>query len=111
MFCVLYSAYKAEKRPGRGGGGGRGAARREVETDAGVAGGPAGRGGSGAAAARADTAAAPVDAHHARRYNDMAPKLVQYQPLSPLSFVRLVKTGIASVFRTESKSTLTISAH
>ncbi|CAG4990787.1 unnamed protein product [Colias eurytheme] len=67
-------AYKAEKRAGRG--------RREREGRGEVRG--EGRGGAvggagGAARARDDGAAAlalapPVDAHHARRYNDMAPK-------------------------------------
>ncbi|XP_073945708.1 LOW QUALITY PROTEIN: prominin-like protein [Choristoneura fumiferana] len=53
----LANAYKAEKRAGRegrrGGGAGRGGARDE---------------------ARAPVVAPPLDAHHARRYNDMAPK-------------------------------------
>lgn len=74
--CVLYSAYKAEKRSGRGGraregeaggGGASGAAR-------GVAAAPAAGGAGGAA--RAHDLAPPLDAHHARRYNDMAPKWV-----------------------------------
>ncbi|XP_063618693.1 prominin-like protein [Cydia splendana] len=55
----LANAYKAEKRAGRearrgaGGAGGAGGAREE---------------------ARGAALAAPLDAHHARRYNDMAPK-------------------------------------
>ncbi|XP_041978039.1 prominin-like protein isoform X2 [Aricia agestis] len=53
----LANAYKAEKRAGRSGGGGGGGAGEGVA-------GPAPRA----------ALAPPVDAHHARRYNDMAPK-------------------------------------
>lgn len=67
---VLFSAYKAEKRSGRragaGSGSGGGGGAREVE----------GGGGSAAGGRGADAAPPPLDAHHARRYNDMAPKLV-----------------------------------
>ncbi|XP_045772104.1 prominin-like protein isoform X2 [Maniola jurtina] len=51
----LANAYKAEKRSAGGSGSGGGGARRSAREE-----GPA--------------VAPPVDAHHARRYNDMAPK-------------------------------------
>ncbi|XP_061712889.1 prominin-like protein isoform X2 [Cydia pomonella] len=58
----LANAYKAEKRAGR-----------DARRGAGAGGG--GGGGSGAREeARGAALAAPLDAHHARRYNDMAPK-------------------------------------
>lgn len=61
-FVGCCSAYKAEKRASRearrGGGGAGGAGEARGERRAGPA--PA--------------VAAPLDAHHARRYNDMAPK-------------------------------------
>ncbi|XP_072931610.1 prominin-like protein isoform X2 [Epargyreus clarus] len=61
---LVEAAYKAEKRAGRG--------RREAEGGASSAGGGVG-GGAGAPGA-GHALAPPLDAHHARRYNDMAPK-------------------------------------
>ncbi|XP_063381035.1 prominin-like protein isoform X2 [Cydia fagiglandana] len=64
---LVEAAYKAEKRAGRD-------ARRGA--GGGGAGGAGGGGGAGGAReeARGAALAAPLDAHHARRYNDMAPK-------------------------------------
>ncbi|RVE44153.1 hypothetical protein evm_011200 [Chilo suppressalis] len=68
----LANAYKAEKRAGRG--------RRAGAGEAGEGRGGAGPGAGGGAAAGGagpgpgPALAPPLDAHHARRYNDMAPK-------------------------------------
>ncbi|KAM3960565.1 prominin-like protein [Aphomia sociella] len=64
----LANAYKAEKRAGREGRDGRVRGRGEGE------GGGAGGGGGAGARGEAAALAPPLDAHHARRYNDMAPK-------------------------------------
>lgn len=73
MYLFLCSAFKAEKRTGRG-------RAREGEG----AGGRSSSGGSRperlpAATGGAEAQPPPVDAHHARRYNDMAPKWVLHR--------------------------------
>ncbi|XP_059051496.1 prominin-like protein [Achroia grisella] len=69
----LANAYKAEKRSGRDG---RGRGRGEGGGGGGGGGGAGGAGaaGGGGAGGEAASLAPPLDAHHARRYNDMAPK-------------------------------------
>ncbi|XP_052750480.1 prominin-like protein isoform X2 [Galleria mellonella] len=67
----LANAYKAEKRAGREGREGRdGRVRGRGEGE----GGGGGARGAGPARPEAAALAPPLDAHHARRYNDMAPK-------------------------------------
>ncbi|XP_037293804.1 prominin-like protein isoform X2 [Manduca sexta] len=79
---LVEAAYKVEKRSGREGreGRGRGRGEGEVSRGSGAYGGGAGAAGgaplpAGGGAAARDPALAPaLDPHHARRYNDMAPK-------------------------------------